>query len=303
MSGAAGTKINWNGKSWYLQGANIPWYKWACDFGCGANGGVSSAASKTAIGATLKTAKASGVDTLRWWMFEGQPWQITTDSAGNPAGINPAVTPTSMRRCRLAQANDQYIDFVLFSSPTAIPSQWITDPTARTKLSAVLGQLFAHYKGNNRILAWEVFNEPEFDIWNGKIDQASVQATVKSVAASVHTNSTAYVTVGSAMMDGLSMWVGLGLDFYQAHWYDYMSSGNYCARCTDYATAKSTYGLDRPLVIGEFFGGASVDAFQRDQDFYNKGYAGGWAWSLFPGSTSDGMRCGSRRIGGVLEPA
>ena len=116
-----------------------------------------------------------------------------------------------------------------------------------------------------------------------------MQATVKSVAASVHTNSTAYVTVGSAMMDGLSMWVGLGLDFYQAHWYDYMSSGNYCARCTDYATAKSTYGLDRPLVIGEFFGGASVDAFQRDQDFYNKGYAGGWAWSLFPGSTSDGM--------------
>ena len=116
-----------------------------------------------------------------------------------------------------------------------------------------------------------------------------MQATVKSVADSVHANSTAYVTVGSAMIDGVSMWTGLGLDFYQAHWYDYMSSGGWCARCTDYASVAAAQGLDRPLVIGEFFGASSVDSLQRDEDFYAKGYAGAWAWSLFPGSTSDGM--------------
>ena len=127
------------------------------------------------------------------------------------------------------------------------------------------------------------------DIWNGKIDQASMQATVKSVADSVHANSTAYVTVGSAMIDGVSMWTGLGLDFYQAHWYDYMSSGGWCARCTDYASVAAAQALDRPLVIGEFFGASSVDSLQRDEDFYAKGYAGAWAWSLFPGSTSDGI--------------
>lgn len=59
--------------------------------------------------------------------------------------------------------------------------------------------------------------------------QALVQATVKSIADAVHAYSTAYVTVGSAMLDGLPMWVGLGLDYYEAHWYDYMNSGNYDA--------------------------------------------------------------------------
>jgi hypothetical protein len=89
------------------------------------------------------------------------------------------------------------------------------------------------------------------------------------------------------MLDGLPMWIGQGLDYYQAHWYDPMASGNWCARCTDYATVKARYKLDGPLVIGEFFGGASVDAAQRYADFYAKGYAGAWAWSLFTDHTSD----------------
>lgn len=48
-SNAAGTpmhRIAWNGAGWYLQGANVPWYNWGCDFGCnvtnGKTGGVSA---------------------------------------------------------------------------------------------------------------------------------------------------------------------------------------------------------------------------------------------------------------------
>ena len=189
----------------------------------------------------------------------------------------------------LAQTYDLYFDFVLFNAPTAIPSSWITDPSQRSQLVLALGQLFAHYKGNSHVLSWEVFNEPEYDIWNGKIAQAPVQATVQSIASAVHANSNAYVTVGSAMLDGLPMWIGLGLDYYEAHWYDYMSSGDFCARCTDYPTVQAKYGLDQPLVIGELYASSSVDARQRFIDFYNKGYAGAWPWSMFPSHTSDGL--------------
>lgn len=142
-------------------------------------------------------------------------------------------------------------------------------------------------KEDPRVLAWEVFNEPEYDIWGGKIAQEPVQATVKSIADAVHANSSAYVTVGSAHLDGLSMWQGQGLDLYQAHWYDGMTNGGWCARCTDYAGVKDRFGLDGPLVIGELYTGPETDALQRYEDFYAKGFAGAWTWSLFPDRTND----------------
>ncbi len=285
----AGSRVAYQGGNWFLHGANVPWYNWGCDFGCGNNGGVSSAAVSGDMASVFSKAKTAGMNSIRWWMFEGSPWQITRDSSGAPNGINPAVYTDIDAALKLADTYDLYYNFVLFSSPTEVPNAWLTDATQRAKLAGVIGQLAAHYKNNPRVMTWEVFNEPEFDIWNGKIAEAPVQATVKAIAAAVHSNSNATVTVGSAMLDGLPMWVGLGLDYYQAHWYDYMSSGGYCARCTDYTTVKNLYNLDAPVVIGELFAGTSTDALQRFTDFYNKGFAGEWAWSLLPSHTNDGM--------------
>lgn len=282
-----GNRIQWQGKSWFLTGANVPWYSWACDFGCGSNGGVSSPQVQAALSQTFAQAKANGVRTIRWWMFEGNPWQIETDSSGLPSSIKPSVYPDIDAALQLLEANDLYVDFVLFSGPSAVPNAWQTTPQGRAQLTSALSRLFAHYNGNPRILAWEVYNEPDLDIWNHGFDEASAQATVQAIATAVHANSTAYVTVGDAMLDGLPMWKGLGLDFYEAHWYDYMSSGNWCARCTDYAAVQARYGLDRPLVIGEFYADSSVDAAQRYADFYSKGYGGAWAWSLLPDHTND----------------
>ena len=153
-----------------------------------------------------------------------------------------------------------------------------------------LTPLFARYKDHPRVMTWEVFNEPEWGIWNNTIAKEPAQATVKAIAEAVHANSRAYVTIGAAMLDGLPLWTGLGLDYYRAHWYDYMSGGGWCARCTDYATVKARYNLDAPLVIGEVYAGPDTDALQRFKDFYAKGYAGAYAWSLFWDRTSDQMR-------------
>lgn len=286
---SGGSRVEWGGSEWYLHGANLPWYNWACDFGCGTSSGVSSSSVKATLDARFATAKTSGVKNIRWWMFEGDAWQITRDSNGAPIGINPAVFNDIDAALTLADKHDLYYDFVLFNSPTAIPSAWMEDAGQRAKLAQVLGTLFARYANHPRIVSWEVFNEPEWDIWNGKANQAAVQATVKDVAASVHANSNANVTVGAAMLDGLGLWVGLGLDYYRAHWYDYMSSGQWCAMCTDYATVRARYNLDKPLVIGEMYAGSDIGAQTRFEQFYDKGYAGAFAWSLFTERTSDGM--------------
>jgi len=285
----AGGRIPWQGQDWYLLGANVPWYNWGCDFGCGPNGGASSPTVRAALDNGFSQLEASGVHVARWWVFPGDPWQITRDGSGLPNGIDPAVYADFDAALELAEQHDLYYVFTLFSSPTRLPASWMSDPLQRGKLVEALSGLFARYGDNPRILTWQVFNEPEWHIWNGAVELGPAQATVRDIAAAVHANSNAYVSVGSAHLGGLPMWTGLGLDYYTAHWYDGMSSGEACARCTDYEEVKARYGLDAPLVIGEFFAGESTDALQRFEDWYAKGYAGAWAWSLFPDRTNDRM--------------
>lgn len=283
------TRIAWQGQDWYLHGANLPWYNWGCDFGCGSSGGASSQTVRAAVGTAFADAKANGVNVVRWWVFPGDPWQINRGGAGEPTGLNPTVYTDLDAALALAEEYDIYLDLVLFSAPSAVPSGWMTDATQRSKLAVALAPMFARYQSNPRLMTWEIVNEPEWDIWNGIANEAAVQATVRALADAVHANSNALVTVGSAMVDGLGMWVGQGLDYYQAHWYDYMQPGNWCARCSDFPAIRSTYGLEKPLVIGEFFADASVDSLQRYEDWYAKGFAGAWSWSLLTGRTTDGM--------------
>lgn len=282
---ANGNRITWQGEEWFLLGVNMPWFNWSCDFGCNANGGVSS--TKSEIGARLAVAKQAGMRNLRWWLFPGDPWQIQRDAKGAPLAIDPAVYADIDAALALASENDMYLTFTLFSAPSAIPSSWLSDPVQREGLASVLGTLFAHYNGNQRILAWDIVNEPEWDIWNGRADQDEVVAMVTSIAAEAHKNSGQLVTVGQAALDGLPMWADAGLDFHSPHWYDAMAKDDWCAICTDYASLKAKYDLDIPVVIGELYAGTDAGALNRLNELYGKGYAGAWAWSLFPEKTAD----------------
>lgn len=284
-----GSRIPWQNGRWFLHGANVPWFNWGCDFGCGAQGGVSDPAVRAHLDPAFRQARASGVRVLRWWLFPGDPWQVTRDEDGTPRAITPAVYPDLDAALRLAEAHDLYYEFTLFSGPAQLPASWLWHADQRQRLAEVLGTLFGRYRGHPRILAWDVVNEPEWDIWARRVSWQEVAALVRSVAQAAHTHGTAYVTVGAARLDGLALWTGLGLDFYQVHWYDAMTHPGHCARCTDYATLQTTHGLDGPLIIGEFYAGPDTDALARFQDFYDKGYAGALAWSLFAERTNDRM--------------
>ncbi len=274
----------------YWVGANVPWYGWGTDFGGGSKTGVSSPSVKPAISDGFGRLQAAGVHTVRWWTFEGDAAQITRDASGAPTGLNPNVYADFDAALALADQYDLAYDFVLFSAPSAVPGGWFSDPTQRQKLADVLAPLFERYKNNPHILAWEIVNEPEWDVWNNKVSQTDVQATVKLLANTVHAHTQTAVTVGSANLEGMLMWEGTdtGLDFYSPHWYDPMDSGLACARCTDVPTIAASYKLDgKPIVLGELYASQNVDALQRFKDFRAKGYAGAWAWSLFSDKTAD----------------
>jgi hypothetical protein len=285
----AGSRIPWQGQDWYFHGANVPWINWQRDFGGGAGDGVSNPENRSLMGSRLEMAKANGVNVIRWWTFEGDAWQIKRDGSGMPTGLDDSIYADFDAALELAEQHDIYYVFVLFSAPTHLPRTWLDDPAQRAQLANVLGPLFARYKDNPRLMTWEVFNEPEFDVWKKLTDEGSMRESVRSIAASVHANSTSYVTVGGAMLDGLTMLKGLGLDYYQAHWYDYMEAGDWCALCTNYEFVQKKYDLDAPLVIGEMYAGTDVEnAHIRLEDFYTKGYAGAWVWAgLFPERTAD----------------
>ncbi len=286
--GSASAGLTWLGHT-FDAGVNVPWVQWGCDFGCTTKGGASRADRTAQLSSAFATVNAAGVHVVRWWMFEGDPWQIEVAADGTPTGIDPDVYADIDAALALARQYDLYFDFVLFSAPDAVPQSWFTSTTQRTALANALGQLFAHYADEPRIMSWEVFNEPEWDYWRRGYAQQPIIDLTRAVVQSIHAHSHAMATVGSAMIDALPDWVGVGLDYYQVHWYDQMASGTWCAICTDYPTLEKKYGLDAPLVIGEFYAGPDIDALARLQQFASKGYAGAWAWSLFPDHTSDKM--------------
>ncbi|MFZ0544418.1 MAG: PA14 domain-containing protein [Candidatus Promineifilaceae bacterium] len=282
-------RINWNGQAWYLHGVNMPWYNWSCDFGCNNNGGVSQTSINNEINSRFNQLDSANVHVVRWWMFPGNPWQINQSGNGTPTGINSAIYADIDAALDLAETHDLYYTFVLFSAPSSVPQGWLNDPTQRQALASSLQELFAHYANHPRIMTWEVFNEPEWDMWNGAVDSNNTVATVTAIANAVHASSNKYATVGSAMLDGLPYWTNTPVDYYDAHWYDYMSPGDWCALCTNYDEVKARYGLTKPLVIGEFYAGYDVDSGRFDY-WYDNGYAGAYAWSLFSERTSDGLQ-------------
>ena len=281
-------RVTWKGQQWYVHGANVPWYNWGCDFGCNNNGGAMG--NKPTLSAGFTKMKDAGMHLTRWWVFPGDPWQITRDATGAPTGINNSVYADFDAALELAEQYDLYYDFVLFSAATHFPKTWATNPTQRLQLANVLGQLFARYKNHPRIFSWEIYNEPEYQIWANEISETDVVALATLITQSVKSNSPeTLVTVGNAMADGIPMWKNVGLDYMSPHWYDPQDKGNYCMRCNNYEYYRSQYNLTIPIVIGETYTGTDTDALQRFEDFRSKGYAGAWPWSIFPDRTSDNL--------------
>src|SRR5205823_1652000 len=125
----------------------------------------------------------------------------------------------------------------------------------------------------------------------GEISQPISLATFRAFAQltidAIHTVARSYATLGCADAKWAQNWVGLALDYYQIHYYDWMQPYS-----TDnlFAMPAQSLKLDRPVVVGEFPADHSTVAGLRNylDTWYTNGYAGAWPWSFNADTTWGG---------------
>jgi hypothetical protein len=187
------------------------------------------------------------------------------------------------------------------------------DANRQAYIDNVLTPLVSALAGHPGLYAWETFNEPEGmavapgwkpftgvrgtdggTVAGQSVAESYIQKTINWFAAAIHAaDPTALVTSGTwqflanANVPGMMNYysdaalvaagglAGGTLDFYEVHYY--AANG---AKVSPFANPASHWGLDKPIVIGEFYalaqdGVAATDVYTS---LYNGQYGGGWAW-------------------------
>ena len=185
------------------------------------------------------------------------------------------------------------------------------DSNRQAYVDKYLTPLVTALKGTPGLYAYEIFNEPEGMGPKGwtptKTTQAAIQKTVNWLAAAIHTaDPAALVTNGSQTFDycstvsGKSNWYSDSalrtaggkqngtLDFYEVHYYDANESKASGTALSPFGHPSSYWGLDKKLVIGEFFAVTTDGAQTNDlyTNLYNNGYNGAWAWQYNDGGNT-----------------
>ncbi|WP_437740125.1 endo-1,4-beta-glucanase [Sorangium sp. So ce1504] len=299
----------------FMYGVNYAWRDFGADFGGQSKwsqAGISG--KKSQVLADLQDMRANGVDVVRWWIyprFYGD--QINFDGQGNPTGLGGTSTQDILAALELADQAQVNVMFTLFSfdgfyktshNPpnglsVASMGPLVADAGRRAKLIEnvvrPIARTVASSPHRDRMLAWDVINEPEwamtgpslyggdpaFEGDSSKFDLVThqqMEALAKESAAVLRRETGAPVSVGSAAIKWGQAWTRSDVDFYQVHMYGWVND------YFPYNKPLSEYGLtDKPVVMGEFpINMAEMDV-RYDKfvgDLYNMGYAGALSWSI-----------------------
>jgi hypothetical protein len=300
QAGSSNT-ISWNGGSYYLYGINYPWLTYGADFGDGPWGHLANPAQ---VQSDMATFAGQGGHFLRWWVWVDGRYDPLFASNGQVTGFDPSFFSDLDAELQYAANNHVYLDLTLFDTSVLDAASevngaqegghasLVTDMTVQQSfLDNALKPLLQHVAASaykDYVLAYDIMNEPERLLpggWGPSADFVTVsqmQGFVKNSASYIHTyGGGALATVGSAAQT----WMGLGLDFYCAHYNDGPGEPGGMTPPPPYASL----GLDKPCVVEEFttadvsFGPSDTAEWSAEwwlNTIYDQGYAGaiGWAW-------------------------
>lgn len=285
------------GKPLFLGGVNYP-YRSEEDFGNGAWGysGVASPTTYEEIDTDFANLEASGVQVVKWRVFNDGRYSPTFDQDGMPLGLGDHFFSDLDAATSLARKHHLYLVLTLFSSgfwTTDCVDQGVhlgghsdvfSDPIKRqAMIDRAIVPLLQHLGNNDRVLAYEIVAEPDWGVSElnsqqdnrYKIPLAEVRTFVTQVAAAIHYYSPALATVEANRASNMVDWKGLGLDYYSFSWYDWLEPYDPLDR------PAASFGLDRPIVLGEFPSNGSqyYHLAQVYSMMLKQGYAGAFAWS------------------------
>jgi hypothetical protein len=174
------------------------------------------------------------------------------------------------------------------------------DENRQAYVDRYLTPLVTALKGSKGLYAYEIFNEPEGMGPKGwathRTTQEAIQKTVNWLSAAIHSaDPNVLVTSSAVTFDYCSKGVSgktnyysdealrtVGgkqngtLDFYQVHYYTTNGISN-----SAFQHPASYWGLDKKLVMGEFFPSDTDGVSGKDLSkyLYENGYSGAWSWS------------------------
>lgn len=313
-----GSTVPFDGKDYFLLGANYPWRNYGGDFGGNGWGVYGVHTDYGGYDGDFAAMTDAHLEVIRWFVFTDGRAGIVFDNSGTPVSLGEYVLDDFDAALGIAKQRGAYLVPVLLDfhwmfwakqeGPVQVGgrSDTITDPIKRAALvNNVFIPLFDKYAGDPNILAWEIMNEPEWSLSDVPEGQPDGQANAvpleafydlsRATAEAVHAHAGAYVTLGSASLKWIKIWTPgfaaskgwnpIPLDFYQVHYYGWMD-GQAWNDHPVYGSLKfspmeqpyDALGLDHPLVVGELV--ISDNAGGRLDTLKSNGYAGAWPWSL-----------------------
>jgi hypothetical protein len=305
---AANNRVYYNNQDLFLNGANLAWRNFADDIGPNP-----STPDMTHFDSVFSQFEANGGNCMRLWLH--------TTGGNTPAWSGYTVTGPGTNTISDLQAilDDAWshkvsvmcclwsFDMLRKSNGATINNRanaiLTNDPCTQSYIDNCLIPMVTALQGHPAIVAWEIFNEPEgmsnehgwSDI--NHVPMANIQRFVNKCAGAIHrTDPTVLVTNGCWDMqagtdvDGHynyytdSRLIAAGgdadgtLDFYCIHYYDWAGTAH-----SPFLHNASYWGLDKPLVIAEFYPDCSSTYCTSTpyMTLYNNGYAGalGWSWT------------------------
>jgi hypothetical protein len=263
-------------------GVNLPWFRYGGDFGGNAwqpQGGLARPEAGARADETFARLADLGLRRVRWWLLgdgraglrEGPgPDDVALDDrllADLDAGLERAGRHS-------LQVMPVFFDFHWFKERQRVNgvalggrSDLVRRPAALARLlDRVVRPLFERYRDHPAVWAFDLLNEPEWATLGfgarparESIASPTMIAFLREMATLGHGLTNRPITVGLASAAGLPLVRGLGLEFYQVHW----------------------YALDAPILLGEFpTRGSARPPREILSVARTAGYSGALAWSV-----------------------